>query len=136
MFALKIGEIKDVFCLRKELSNKIESIDDLYKLKWYSHPSKHKSNKITFYNENNGQETTIIKNSNIEVSTIVSLKKLLKESNAFAVIPESSMLEDNDLTRILPEYNAGVFPVNIVYNEKKLMPIKIRKLIDFLKENF
>ncbi|GAM71565.1 hypothetical protein JCM19236_4154 [Vibrio sp. JCM 19236] len=43
-------------------------------------------------------------------------------------------LERGELVRILPEVHDLKIPIYAVYQEKALMPLRVRALIDFLKE--
>ncbi|WP_028865598.1 LysR family transcriptional regulator [Psychromonas aquimarina] len=138
LFAAKIGEFDDIICASPEYLKRfdeLQSAQDLLKLDWVSHNIVH-GDKQLLLKSSQGEVVKLSKTPKVQVRTTNSLKELLNNHMGFGILPDFAVkheLASGQLVRILPEVHNIAIPLYAVYQNKALMPLRVRTLIDFLK---
>ncbi|MCG7586879.1 LysR substrate-binding domain-containing protein, partial [Photobacterium sp. OFAV2-7] len=138
LYATKIGEFDDILCASPEYLKRFDvlhSAQDLLKLDWVSHNIVH-GDKVLVLKSSQGEVVKLNKKPKVRVRTTHALKGFLINHIGFGVLPEFAVkneLASGELVRILPEVHDVTIPLYAVYQNKALMPLRTRTLIDFLK---
>ncbi|MGF1759119.1 LysR family transcriptional regulator [Photobacterium sagamiensis] len=139
LYATKIGEFDDVICASPEYLQRfdeLQSAQDLLKLDWVSHDIVH-GDKLLVLKSPQGEVVKLSKKPKVQVRTTNSLKGFLINHIGFGVLPDFAVkdeLASGELVRILPKVHDVTIPLYAVYQNKALMPLRTRTLIDFLKQ--
>ncbi|MGF1700249.1 LysR family transcriptional regulator [Photobacterium makurazakiensis] len=75
----------------------------------------------------------------LRVNTITSSVDACLDGLGIAILPEFICREhfaSGRLTKLLPDWEMPLVPVNLVYPQRKLIPKRLRLLVDFLVEKF
>lgn len=140
LYAIKLGYFCDMLCASPTyLANqqKIETSEDLLHLDWISHHIVHGDKQLRLTNHR-GQVTLLPHSPKVQVRTSASVKEFVLNDLGFAIMPSFTVkkeLAQGKLIRILPDVHDLQIPIYAVYQEKTLMPLRIRTLIDFLKQH-
>ncbi|MDO6542098.1 LysR family transcriptional regulator [Photobacterium sanguinicancri] len=140
LYAVKLGYFCDMLCASPSYlasHKEIKSSEDLLKLDWISHHIVHGEKQLTLTNSL-GQVTQLPHSPKVQVRTSASVKEFVLNSLGFAIMPSFTVnkeLAQGELIRILPEVHDLQIPIYAVYQEKALMPLRVRTLIDFLKQH-
>ncbi|HBF46079.1 MAG TPA: LysR family transcriptional regulator, partial [Shewanella frigidimarina] len=138
LHAVKIGEFNEVLCASPEYLKHfdlLESAQDLLKLDWVAHEVVHGDKPLRLKSPQ-GVTIKLSQQPKVQVRTSSSLKSFLVNGIGFGVMPDFAIkeeLENGQLVRILPEAYEVTIPLYAVYQNKALMPLRTRTLIDFLK---
>jgi len=139
LYATKIGEFGDILCASPEYLKRFdepESAQDLLKLDWVSHEIVH-GDKLLMLKSPLGEVVKLSKKPKVQVRATNSLKEFLLNHIGFGVLPDFAVkdeLASGKLVRILPKVHDVTIPLYAVYQNKTLMPLRTRTLIDFLKQ--
>ncbi len=139
LHAVKIGEFKDVICASpKYLArfDKLNSAKDLLRLSWVSHEIAQGSKQLMFTSSNR-EVVKLNQVPKVLVRTTHALRGFLLNQVGFGMIPDFAVkdeLANGRLVRILPQLHDLTIALYVVYQEKALMPLSTRVLIDFLKQ--
>jgi DNA-binding transcriptional LysR family regulator len=139
LYATKVGEFDDILCASAEYLkgfNTLESAQDLLALDWVSHEIVHGDKQLVL-KSSQGKVTKLSKKPKVQVRTTNSLKAFLKNHVGFGILPSSSVkdeLTSGELVRLLPTVHNISIPLYAVYQNKELMPLRTRTLIDFIKQ--
>ncbi|OBU42601.1 LysR family transcriptional regulator [Photobacterium damselae] len=139
LYAIKMGYFCDMLCASPEYLEKVGMINhpqDLLNLDWISHEIVHSSNVLRL-TSCNGQTISLKHKPKIQVRTTASVKGFVLNHLGFAIMPSFVIrdeLNSGQLIRILPQAHDLQIPFYIVYQEKSLMPLRVRTLIEFLKQ--
>ncbi|WP_261858535.1 LysR family transcriptional regulator [Photobacterium sanguinicancri] len=140
LYAVKLGYFCDMLCASPSYlasHKEIKTSEDLLKLDWISHHIVHGEKQLTLTNSL-GQVTQLPHSPKVQVRTSASVKEFVLNSLGFAIMPSFTVnkeLAQGELIRILPEVHDLQIPIYAVYQEKALMPLRVRTLIDFLKQH-
>jgi DNA-binding transcriptional LysR family regulator len=96
----------------------------------------HGEKQLTFVN-GQGETTQLAHSPKVQVRTSASVRDFLLNHLGFAIMPSFMVrneLESGELVRILPDVHDLRIPLYAVYQEKALMPLRVRVLIEFLKQ--
>ncbi|MDF2155129.1 LysR family transcriptional regulator [Vibrio sp. CAU 1672] len=138
LYATKIGEFDDILCASPQYLQdvvQLQSAQDLLKLDWVSHDIVH-GEKLLILKSPQG-EIRLSKKPKVRVRTTNSLKGFLLNHMGFGILPDFAVkdeLASGELVRILPQVHDVRIPLYAVYQNKALMPLRTRTLIDFLKQ--
>ncbi|WP_240206588.1 LysR family transcriptional regulator [Vibrio sp. CyArs1] len=139
LYAIKFGEFTDILCTSPKYLkhfDELQSAQDLLKLDWVSHEIVH-GNKCLTLTSSQGEKIKLNHKPKVQVSTSNSLKGFLKNHIGFGILPSivvNDELASGELVRILPNVHDVTIPLYAVYQNKALMPLKTRTLIEFLKQ--
>ncbi|PSW09157.1 LysR family transcriptional regulator [Photobacterium sanctipauli] len=139
LYAVKLGYFCDMICASPTYLatvGTVDTADDLLRLDWISHHIVHGDKQLTFTN-NQGQTTHLAHTPKVQVRTAASVKEFVLNDLGFAIMPSFMMKEElaqGKLIRLLPEIHDLQIPIYAVYQEKAFMPLRVRALIDFLKQ--
>ncbi|MCW8329254.1 LysR family transcriptional regulator [Photobacterium sp. SDRW27] len=139
LHATKIGEFDDILCASPEYLKRfdeLQSAQDLLKLDWVSHDIVH-GDKLLVLKSSQGEVIKLSKKPKVRVRTTNALKGFLINHIGFGLLPDFTVeneLASGELVRILPEVHDVAIPLYAVYQNKALMPLRTRTLIDFLKQ--
>ncbi|GIC76664.1 LysR family transcriptional regulator [Moritella sp. F3] len=138
LYATKIGQFNDIICASPEYLKRfdaLQSTQDLLKLDWVSHEIVHGDKQLVL-KSSQGEVIKLSKKPKVQVRTTNSLKEFIKNHIGFGVVPDYAVkheLASGELVRILPTVHNVTIPLYAVYQNKALMPLRTRTLIDFLK---
>ncbi|WP_033298834.1 LysR family transcriptional regulator [Psychromonas ossibalaenae] len=138
LYATKIGEFDDILCASPEYLkrfDKLQSAQDLLKLDWVSHNIVHGDKQLVL-KSSQGEVVKLSIPPKVQVRTTNSLKEFLNNHMGFGLLPDFAVkheLASGELVRILPSVHDVTIPLYAVYQNKALMPLRTRTLIDFLK---
>ncbi|ELC3157707.1 LysR family transcriptional regulator [Vibrio harveyi] len=139
LYAIKLGYFRDMLCATPTYLSKVKAVstpEDLLTLDWISHHIVHGDKQLTMTNSK-GQVTRLIHSPKVQVRTAATVKAFVLNHLGFAIMPSFMMKEElarGDLVRILPDVHDLEIPIYAVYQEKALMPLRVRTLIEFLKQ--
>ncbi len=139
LYAMKFGEFTDILCASPEYLkhfDELQSAQDLLKLDWVSHEIVH-GNKRLVLKSSQGEEVKLNHKPKVQVRNTNSLKGFLKNHIGFGILPNivvNDELASGELVRILPNVHDVTIPLHAVYQNKTLMPLRTRALIEFLKQ--
>ena len=139
LYATRVGEIKDVLCASPDYLAQfppLHAAEDLLQLDWISHRVVHGDKQIQL-TSSQGKITKLTKQAKVSVNTTRSIREFLINQVGFAIVPDYAVKEElasGQLVRILPEVHDITIPLYAVYQNKALMPLRIRTFIDFLKQ--
>lgn len=139
LYAVKLGYFRDMICATPTYLSKVETVlapEDLLSLDWISHHIVHGDKQLTMTNSQ-GQVTRLAHSPKVQVRTAATVKEFVLNHLGFAIMPSFMMKEElarGDLVRILPDVHDLEIPIYAVYQEKALMPLRVRTLIEFLKQ--
>ncbi len=139
LYAVKLGYFCDMICASPQYLEKVggvNRVEDLIELDWVSHHIVHGEKQLTFTN-NLGNTTQLVHTPKVQVRTSASVKGFVLNHLGFAILPSFMIkqeLKAGSLTRILPDVHDLKIPLYAVYQEKALMPLRVRVLIEFLKQ--
>ena len=139
LYATKIGELNDILCASPEYLQRfdeLQSAQDLLKLDWVSHDIVH-GDKLLVLKSRQGEIVKLSKKPKVQVRTTSSLKEFLVNRVGFGVLPDYAVkheLASGELIRVLPKVHDVTISLYAVYQNKALMPLRTRTLIDFLKK--
>ncbi|CAH1593790.1 LysR family transcriptional regulator [Vibrio owensii] len=139
LYAVRLGYFRDMICATPTYLSKVETVstpEDLLSLDWISHHIVHGDKQLTMTN-NQGQVTRLVHSPKVQVRTAATVKEFVLNHLGFAIMPSFMMKEElarGDLVRILPDVHDLEIPIYAVYQEKALMPLRVRTLIEFLKQ--
>lgn len=139
LYAAKIGQFNDMLCASPEYLKGFEplqSAQDLLKLSWVSHEIVH-GDKQLILKSPQGEVIKLSHTPKVQVRTTSSLKGFLLNHIGFGVLPSFTVndeLATGKLVRILPNVHDINITLYAVYQDKALMPLRIRTLIEFLKQ--
>ncbi|MFB9216277.1 LysR family transcriptional regulator [Vibrio sinaloensis] len=139
LYAIKLGDFTDMICATpKYLSQfpQVTSVEDLLQMDWVSHHIVHGEKQLTFTNAK-GEVTKLQHAPRVQVRTSISVREFVLNDLGFAIMPSfmvQEALEQGQVMRILPEVHNHKIPLYAVYQEKAMMPLRVRALIDFLKQ--
>ena len=86
-----------------------------------------------------GGEVSIDLPYRLKVNTITASLSACLDGLGIAVLPEFICREhfaSGKLVQLLPQWDMPLVPVSLVYPQRKLMPKRLRVLVDFLVEQF
>ncbi len=141
LYATPIGVIQDILCASPEYLAQfpaINTIEDLQPLDWISHHIVH-GDKALRLESSQGKVTKLNKQPRVRVNTTQSIKQFMLKNLGFGIVPDYAVeneLASGALKRILPEVHNLAIPIYAVYQNKALMPLRNRTLIDFLKQAY
>ncbi|ELR67890.1 Transcriptional regulator, LysR family [Photobacterium marinum] len=139
LYATRIGEFNDILCASPDYIRRfheLKSAQDLLKLDWISHHIVH-GDKQLLLKSSQGEVVKLNMKPKVQVRTTNTLKDFLIKHVGFGVLPDFAVkkeLASGELVRILPNIHDVTIPLYAVYQNKALMPLKTRTLIDFLKK--
>ncbi|EGA66605.1 LysR family transcriptional regulator [Vibrio brasiliensis] len=139
LYATRIGQFEDILCASPQYLQRFEelqSAQDLLTLDWISHDIVH-GDKVLELTSSQGEVVRLKKKARVRVRTTNSLRGFLLNHIGFSVVPEFAVkdeLASRELVRILPDVHSVTIPLYAVYQNKALMPLRNRALIDFLKQ--
>lgn len=139
LYATKIGFFRDMICTSPDYLKrvgKIEDLKDLVNLDWISHHIVHGDKHLVLTNQQ-GEVTRMAHQPKVQVRTANAVKQFVLNGLGFAIMPSFMIKEELDagqLVRILPHLHDREIPLYAVYQEKALMPLRVRTLIKFLKQ--
>lgn len=137
LYATKIGKFDDILCASPEYLKRFEEIrsaQDLLQLDWISHDIVH--GQQLALKSLQGEVIKLNKKPKVGVRTTDSLKKFLLNHIGFGFLPDFAVkneIASGELIRLLPNIHDVNITLYAVYQNKELMPLRTRTLIDFLK---
>jgi DNA-binding transcriptional LysR family regulator len=138
LYAAPLGAFQVILCATPTYLNQfpaLKSLGDLQQLAWLCHSIVHKDKQLKI-TDKTGSEYCVHANPRIMANTALALKGFLLNHMGFSLLP-SYLLEDELnqglLIPILTEHYTMQIPCYAVYANRQLMPLRIRLLIDFLK---
>ncbi|QIA65511.1 LysR family transcriptional regulator [Vibrio astriarenae] len=138
LYAVKLGYFTDMICATPEYLSrfrKVESVEDLAKMDWISHHIVHGEKQLILTNSH-GEQTRLPHAPRVQVRTSASVKGFVLNHLGFAIVPSFMVYKElvtGELVRVLPTEHDLKIPIYAVYQEKALMPARVRALLDFLK---
>ncbi|KLV03201.1 LysR family transcriptional regulator [Photobacterium aquae] len=139
LYAVKLGYFRDMLCASPAYLAKVAPVtkpEDLLQLDWISHHIVHGDKQLTLTN-NQGTITRLPHSPKVQVRTSATVKEFVLNDLGFAIMPSFMMkneLARGELTRLLPDVHDLAIPIYAVYQEKALMPLRVRTLIEFLRQ--
>lgn len=139
LYATKTSEFTDILCASPEYLKRfdeLKSAEDLLKLDWVTHQIVH-GDKVLTLKSAQGDITKLSKKPKVLVRTSSALKEFLCNHMGFGIMPDFAVkdeLASGKLIRILPHVHNTTIPMYAVYQNKAHMPLRIRTLINFLKQ--
>lgn len=143
LYAIKLGHFTDMICTSPEYLDKhlatgqpLECAEDLLKMDWISHHIVHGDKQLTL-TATDHRVVKLAHTPKVSVRTSASVKGFLLHHHGFAIVPSFMVykeLESGKLVRLLPEVHDLKVPIYAVYQDKALMPARVRALIEFLKQ--
>lgn len=139
LHAAKIGEFSEVICASPEYLKNVaplQYIQDLLKLDWVSHEIVHGDKQLTFKLQQ-GDVVTLSHKPKVQVRTTNSLKTFLLNHIGFGILPSFSVkneLLSGELVRVLDHIDIATIPWYVMYQNRTLMPLRVRALMEFLKQ--
>ncbi|GIU21821.1 LysR family transcriptional regulator [Shewanella sp. MBTL60-007] len=139
LYAVKLGCFRDMICATPTYLSKVGTVskpEDLLQLDWITHHIVH-GDKQLMMTDSQGNVTRIAHSPKVRVRTAATVKAFVLNHLGFAIMPSFMMKEElarGDLVRLLPDVHDLEIPIYAVYQEKALMPLRVRTLIEFLKQ--
>ncbi|MCG9731034.1 LysR family transcriptional regulator [Shewanella sp. Isolate13] len=139
LYAVKLGYFRDMICATPTYLSKVEAVskpEDLLRLDWITHHIVH-GDKQLLMTDSLGNVTRIAHSPKVRVRNAATVKAFVLNHLGFAIMPSFMMKEEmacGDLVRLLPDVHDLEIPIYAVYQEKALMPLRVRTLIEFLKQ--
>ncbi|WP_045452112.1 LysR family transcriptional regulator [Vibrio campbellii] len=139
LYAVKLGYFRDMICATPTYLSNVKAVskaEDLLALDWISHHIVHGDKQLTMTNSQ-GHVTRLVHSPKVQVQTAATVKEFVLNHLGFAIMPSFMMKDElarGDLIRILPDVHDLEIPIYAVYQEKALMPLRVRTLIEFLKQ--
>lgn len=140
LHAVKIGEFNDLLCAAPQYLQQFEALhsaQDLLKLDWIAHEVIHGDKPLKLKSAQ-GVSIQLNVKPKVQVRTTGSLKSFLLNGIGYGVLPSFAVkeeLENGQLIRLFPEAYDVTIPLYAIYQNKALMPLRSRVLIDFLKQD-
>ncbi|MFM2587384.1 LysR family transcriptional regulator [Vibrio sp. TBV020] len=139
LYAIKLGYFTDMLCATPTYLAKhppVKCVEDLLKLDWVSHHIVHGEKQLTLVNHE-GAVTKLAHSPKVQVRTSISVREFVLNDLGFAIMPSfmiKDQLERGELTRLLPTVHDYQVPIYVIYQDKALMPLRVKVLIEFLKQ--
>ena len=111
--------------------------EDLKQLDWIAHDAIHKFDYFDLINVSEATQRIKMRPS-FRVTTLDSLMHFILLNKGFGVIPEFYVQNYNHpekFVKICEDIFYLKTPIQAIYNNKNYLPLSVRKLIQFLKEN-
>lgn len=110
--------------------------EDLYQHHYLSH---HNINRKAWKCTRGEQEVLLDLNSRFTTNDTQALLNSVLGSNGIAMLPKYMLeteLQQGKLQAVLPDWQLPTFSIYAMYPSRDKLPLAVRKLIDFLVENF
>ncbi|CAH0536925.1 LysR family transcriptional regulator [Vibrio marisflavi] len=151
---IQVGELNDSNLISRPITNSkralvaspdyLQQFGEITKLEDIAPP--HKKIKIISkavkplpwqFSTNDGMSTIVNLPHQLQVNTITASLQASLDGLGISLIPEFICLEhlsSGRLVRLLPEYKMPTLPVSLVYPNRKLVPKRLKVLVDYLLE--
>ena len=110
--------------------------EELYQHHYLSH---HNINRKAWKCTQGEQEVLLDLNSRFTTNDTQALLNSVLDSNGIAMLPKYMLeteLQQGKLQAVLPDWQLPTFSIYAMYPSRDKLPLAVRKLIDFLVENF
>ncbi|VTU09627.1 LysR family transcriptional regulator [Actinobacillus porcinus] len=110
--------------------------EDLYQHHYLSH---HNINRKAWKCTQGEQEVLLDLNSRFTTNDTQALLNAVLDGNGIAMLPKYMLeteLQQGKLQAVLPDWQLPTFSIYAMYPSRDKLPLAVRKLIDFLVENF
>ncbi len=138
LYATQIGQFSDIICASPTYLDQVgepKLAEDLLSLAWISHEIVHGDRQLSLCSPQ-GERRRLRLQPRVLVRSTQTLLGFLKQGLGFGIMPSfvvANELASGELVQLLPQVHQVSIPVYAVYQEKALMPRRLRCLIEHLK---